>query len=31
MDPIREGASGVAVEDIQDRLKKLGYEISEAE
>lgn len=31
MDPIREGASGVAVEDIQDRLKKLGYTIAEAE
>ena len=27
MEAIREGASGVAVEDIQDRLTSLGYEI----
>ncbi|ADK68662.1 Peptidoglycan-binding domain 1 protein [Olsenella uli DSM 7084] len=31
MDPIREGASGAAVEDIQERLGRLGYEIDEAE
>ncbi len=29
MDPIREGASGAAVEDIQERLGRLGYEIDE--
>ncbi|MBQ9007220.1 MAG: peptidoglycan-binding protein [Atopobiaceae bacterium] len=27
MDPIREGATGLAVEDIQERLGKLGYAI----
>jgi peptidoglycan hydrolase-like protein with peptidoglycan-binding domain len=27
MDPIREGATGAAVEDIQERLGSLGYEI----
>lgn len=27
MDPISEGASGAAVEDIQDRLAALGYDI----
>ena len=31
MDPIREGATGVAVEDIQERLVSLGYAISDAE
>ena len=31
MEPIREGASGVAVEDIQERLGSLGYRIDEAE
>jgi peptidoglycan hydrolase-like protein with peptidoglycan-binding domain len=31
MDPIREGATGAAVEDIQQRLAQLGYEASEAE
>ena len=31
MDPIREGMTGAAVEDIQERLRKLGYEIDEAE
>ena len=31
MDPIREGAAGAAVEDIQERLGKLGYEIDAAE
>ncbi len=31
MDPIREGASGAAVEDIQDRLASLGYKIDERE
>jgi peptidoglycan hydrolase-like protein with peptidoglycan-binding domain len=31
MDPIREGATGAAVEDIQERLGKLGYEIDAAE
>lgn len=31
MDPIREGTTGVAVEDIQERLSKLGYEIDERE
>ena len=28
MDPIREGATGAAVEDIQERLGKLGYGIA---
>ena len=27
MDPIREGMDGAAVEDIQERLGRLGYEI----
>jgi len=31
MEPISEGSSGVAVEDIQDRLSRLGYTIDEAE
>ena len=31
MDPIREGATGLAVEDIQERLGKLGYAIDEGE
>ncbi len=31
MDPIREGATGAAVEDIQERLASLGYEIDAAE
>ncbi len=31
MDPIREGAQGAAVEDIQARLSALGYETDEAE
>ena len=31
MNPIREGASGAAVEDIQERLGKLGYAISRDE
>lgn len=31
MEPISEGASGVAVEDIQDRLASLGYEIDASE
>lgn len=31
MDPIREGTSGVAVEDIQERLGKLGYQIDASE
>ena len=31
MDPIREGATGAAVEDIQARLCALGYEADEAE
>lgn len=31
MDPICEGASGVAVEDIQERLTKLGYHIDASE
>ena len=31
MDPIHEGATGVAVEDIQERLGSLGYTIDEAE
>mgnify|MGYP002627087227 CR=1 FL=1 len=31
MEPISEGSSGVAVEDIQERLANLGYEIDSAE
>ncbi|MCI1666125.1 MAG: peptidoglycan-binding protein [Atopobiaceae bacterium] len=31
MEPIREGASGAAVEDIQERLASLDYEIDAAE
>ena len=31
MEPIRTGATGVAVEDIQDRLVSLGYAIAEDE
>ena len=31
MDPIKEGASGVAVEDIQERLEHCGYAIDAAE
>lgn len=31
MDPIKEGATGAAVEDIQERLGRLGYEIDEQE
>ena len=31
MEPIREGMSGAAVEDIQDRLASLGYEIDRQE
>ena len=31
MEPIREGASGVAIEDIQERLTKLGYDIDSRE
>lgn len=31
MEPISEGATGAAVEDIQDRLSKLGYEIDTGE
>ncbi len=31
MEPIREGATGAAVEDIQERLVRLGYEIAEDE
>ena len=31
MEPITIGAQGVAVEDVQDRLTSLGYEISEDE
>lgn len=31
MDPIREGARGAAVEDIQDRLDRLGYETDREE
>lgn len=31
MDTIREGATGAAVEDIQDRLAKVGYDVDEAE
>lgn len=31
METIREGATGVAVEDIQERLTSLGYEVDAAE
>ena len=31
MDPIREGMTGSMVEDVQERLASLGYEIDEAE
>ena len=31
MEPIREGATGAAVEDIQERLASLGYAISQDE
>lgn len=31
MDPIREGATGAAVEDIQERLSSLGYAVDEGE
>ena len=31
MDPIREGMSGVMVEDVQERLAKLGFDIDQAE
>ena len=31
MEPIREGATGAAVEDIQERLASLGYGISQEE
>jgi peptidoglycan hydrolase-like protein with peptidoglycan-binding domain len=31
MEPIGEGARGVAVEDIQERLGKLGYEVEASE
>ena len=31
MEPIAEGAAGAAVEDIQDRLGSLGYQIDDAE
>ena len=31
MEPIQEGAQGAAVEDIQERLKSLGYRIDEGE
>jgi len=31
MDPIREGATGAAVEDIQDRLVSLGYQVGQDE
>lgn len=31
MEPIREGAQGVAVEDIQERLGSLGYKIDDEE
>lgn len=31
MEAIREGASGAAVEDIQERLGRLGYEVEAAE
>ena len=31
MDPIHEGMQGAMVEDVQDRLASLGYEIDEHE
>ena len=31
MDPIHEGMQGAMVEDVQDRLASLGYEIEERE
>lgn len=31
MEPIREGASGAAVEDIQERLASVGYDVDEGE
>ena len=31
MDPIHEGMTGAMVEDVQDRLASLGYEIADAE
>ena len=31
MEPIAEGSTGVAVEDIQERLANLGYKIDEDE
>ena len=31
MEPIREGAVGAAVEDIQERLASLGYKIDASE
>ena len=31
MEPIKEGASGAAVEDIQERLEAIGYRIDEPE
>ena len=31
MEPIREGAQGAAVEDVQERLTSLGYQIDEGE
>lgn len=31
MEPIKEGATGAAVEDIQERLASLGYRIDDAE
>jgi peptidoglycan hydrolase-like protein with peptidoglycan-binding domain len=31
MEPIQEGATGAAVEDIQERLSSLGYRIDESE
>ena len=31
MEPIAEGSTGVAVEDIQERLANLGYKIDDEE
>ena len=31
MDPVHEGMSGAAVEDIQERLEQLGYSIDAQE
>ena len=31
MEPIHEGATGAAVEDIQERLASLGYDIEKGE